>query len=306
MTRCLLRIAVLCLATLSAAFAQTTTPAPSNERREVRTYSLPPDKLAKAIEYAQARNRLHFLGVAYDVLVLAGVLAWKLAPRIRDWAEAVSQRRIVQAYIFGPLLFLAIDVATLPQSLYAQSLSLKYEQSIQGWGSWFWDWTKGELIEFVVGSVLLWIFYGAIRRSPRRWWFYSWLVAIPIIVFLMFIAPVVISPMFYRFEPLAEKQPALVAEIAKVVARGGLEIPREPHVRDEGQREAQVAERVCGGDRGVEAGGGVGHDDPEDEYGRDSVRLRPRDGALRIGSPVDRDRERRAASFWCFCFWATT
>jgi STE24 endopeptidase len=225
MTRCLLRIAVLCLAT-PAAFAQTTTPDPSHERREVRTYSLPPDKLAKAIEYAQARNRLHFLGVAYDVLVLAGILAWKLAPRIRDWAEAVSQRRIVQAYIFGPLLFLAIDVATLPQSLYAQSLSLKYEQSIQGWGSWFWDWTKGELIEFAVGSLLLWIFYGAIRRSPRHWWFYSWLVAIPIIVFLMFIAPVVISPMFYRFEPLAEKQPALVAEIAKVVARGGLEIPR--------------------------------------------------------------------------------
>src|SRR6185369_6853792 len=87
-------------------------------------------------------------------------------------------------------------------------------------------WTKGELIEFAVGSLLLWIFYGAIRRSPRHWWFYSWLVAIPIIVFLMFIAPVVISPMFYRFEPLAEKQPALVAEIAKVVARGGLEIPR--------------------------------------------------------------------------------
>lgn len=224
MTRCLLRIAVLCLATMWAG-AQTQTPNPGKEGREVRTYSLPPDKLARAIAYAQARNRLHFLGVAYDLLVLAGILAWRVAPRIRDWAEAASHRRVVQAYIFGPLLFLAIDVATLPQSLVAQSLSLKYEQSIQGWGSWFWDWTKGELIEFAVGSFLLWMFYEAIRRSPRRWWFYFWLVAIPIIVFLMFIAPVVISPMFYRFKALAEKQPALVEEIGKVVARGGLEIP---------------------------------------------------------------------------------
>ncbi len=200
--------------------------APSNERREIRTYSLPPDKLAKAIEYAQARNRLHFLGVAYGLLVLARFLAWRVSPRVRDWAEAASRRRIVQAYIFGPLLFLAIDVATLPLSLYDQHLSLKYEQSIQGWGSWFWDWTKGELIEFVLAGVMLWILYGAIRRSPRRWWLYFWLAAIPIVVFLLFIAPVVIEPMFYQFEPLAEKQPALVGEIGRVVERGGLEIPR--------------------------------------------------------------------------------
>src|SRR6185369_11780592 len=98
MTRCLPRIALLCLATLSAG-AQTQTPTPSN-RQEVRAYSLPPDKLAKAIEYARARNRLHFLGVAYDLLVLTGILAWKVAPRIRDWAEAASHRRIVQAYVF--------------------------------------------------------------------------------------------------------------------------------------------------------------------------------------------------------------
>jgi STE24 endopeptidase len=43
----------------------------------------------------------------------------------------------------------------------------------------------------------------------------------------MFLSPVVISPMFNRFEPLAAKQPALVSEIEKVVARGGLAIPRD-------------------------------------------------------------------------------
>jgi Zn-dependent protease with chaperone function len=41
----------------------------------------------------------------------------------------------------------------------------------------------------------------------------------------MFIEPVAIEPLFFKFEPLATTQPALVAEIGKVVARGGLEIP---------------------------------------------------------------------------------
>jgi STE24 endopeptidase len=210
----------------AAGSPQTPAPATAPAKREVRTYTLPPDKLEKAIEYGNARNRLHFIGVGYSILVLAGFLAWRIAPGLRTWAEG-SRRRIAQAYIFAPLLFLALDVANLPLSLYDQHLSRKYEQSIQGWGSWFWDWSKGEFLEFGLVGLLIWILYGVIRRSPRRWWFYFWLAAVPIVVFLLFITPVAIEPMFYQFEPLADKQPALVAEIQKVVARGGLEIPRD-------------------------------------------------------------------------------
>ena len=73
--------------------------------------------------------------------------------------------------------------------------------------------------------MVLWILYAVIRRSRRRWWFWFWLAALPMVVFLMFIEPLVIEPMFFDFTPLAGRQPALVAEIEKVVARGGLEIP---------------------------------------------------------------------------------
>ena len=190
-----------------------------------KTYTLPPDKLAKAIEYAAARNRLHFIAVAYGILVLLALLAWHVAPRLRDAAESATRRRILQAYIFAPLLLLAIDVLELPIGMYSHHLAVKFEQSIQGWGSWLWDWTKGELLTFVLAGIAAWVLYGAMRRSPRRWWFYFWLAAVPMVVFLMFIEPFAIEPLFFKFEPLAAKQPALVAAIEKVVARGGLEIP---------------------------------------------------------------------------------
>jgi STE24 endopeptidase len=190
-----------------------------------KTYTLPPDKLAKAIEYAAARNRLHFIAVVYGILVLLAMLAWSLAPRLRDIAESATRRRILQAYIFAPLLLLAIDALELPVSLYGHHLSLKFEQSIQDWPSWFWDWTKGELLTFALAGIAVWVLYGAMRRSPRRWWFYFWLAAVPMVVFLMFIEPVAVEPLFFKFQPLAATQPALVAAIEKVVARGGLEIP---------------------------------------------------------------------------------
>ncbi|MGA3041137.1 MAG: M48 family metalloprotease [Bryobacteraceae bacterium] len=190
-----------------------------------KTYTLPPDKLAKAIAYAAARNRLHFIAVAYGILVLVALLAWHVAPRLRTLAESATRRRILQAYIFAPLLLLAIDLLELPISLYGHHLSLQFEQSIQGWPSWFWDWTKGELLLFALAGIAIWVLYGAMRLSPRRWWLYFWMAAVPMVVFLMFIEPLAIEPLFFKFEPLAAKQPALVAAIEKVTARGGLVIP---------------------------------------------------------------------------------
>lgn len=192
-----------------------------------KTYTLPPDKLAKAVAYAAARNRLHFIDAAYGVILLVILLSLRVAPRFRDWAELMSRRRIVQAYVVAPLILIAVDVLSLPLSLYGHHLSLEYEQSVQGWGSWFWDWTKGEMIGVLLTGALLWILYAVIRCSPRRWWFYFWLAAFPIVLFFQFITPVLIEPLFFRFEPLQARQPALVAEIQRVVARGGLKIPAD-------------------------------------------------------------------------------
>ena len=223
MFRRLLLILALCSLYCSAQ-SQPPAPAPAKQQ-QAKTYTLPPEKLAKAIQYSNARNRLHFVGVAYGAAILLVLLAGKVAPRFRDWAEAATRHRIVQAYIFAPLFLLVTDLLQLPLSVYGHHLSLKYEQSIQGWGSWLWDWTKGELIGYALAGVLVWILYFAICRSPRRWWFWFWLTAVPILIFVMFIEPVLIEPLFFKFEPLAAKQPALVTQIGKVVARGGLEIP---------------------------------------------------------------------------------
>ena len=56
---------------------------------------------------------------------------------------------------------------------------------------------KGMLILIVIGGILVWILYAVIRSSPRRWWFYFWLISLPIIVFLSFVEPFVLEPMFF-------------------------------------------------------------------------------------------------------------
>jgi Zn-dependent protease with chaperone function len=118
-----------------------------------------------------------------------------------------------------------MQLAQLPFDIYDHHVSLKYGLSVQHWGSWFRDWGKGLLLAFIFGTFLAWILYGVLRRSRRRWWLYFWLALIPIIVFVLFVAPVWIEPMFNNFEPLTDRHADLVAQIERVVHRAGMEIP---------------------------------------------------------------------------------
>ena len=139
----------------------------------------------------------------------------------------VSRRRSVQALVFFPLLLLVLGILQLPMDLLGHRLSLAYGQSVQGWGSWLGDWLKGNLVTLVIATPLLALLYAILRKSPRRWWLYFWLATLPVIVFVVFVAPVLIDPLFFRFEPLARKAPDLVSRIEQVTARGGIAIPRE-------------------------------------------------------------------------------
>jgi Zn-dependent protease with chaperone function len=190
-------------------------------------YKLPPGKYQRAVAYSHWQYAMHFLGVLWTVGTLVVILNLRVAPRLSNWAQHISGRRLLQAALFVPGLMLVLNLPHLPLEMFGHWLDRRYDQSIQGWISWLWDWTKGELLGFGIAIVLAWILYGAIRRSPRRWWLHFWLASLPLLVFLLFIQPLVIEPMFFEFKPLGETQPALVDALLKVVGRGGLTIPAD-------------------------------------------------------------------------------
>jgi Zn-dependent protease with chaperone function len=193
----------------------------------ITAYALPPDRDKKARALSKVRLRLYIVNLVYGLVVLLLLLRWRLAPKYRDAAEKVSSRRFLQVLVFSPLLVLTIDALSLPTGVYDNWIQRAYGLSVQGWGSWFWDWSKGELVSVIVSTLFIWILYGVIRKSPRRWWFYFWLSSLPIILALFFLQPLVIDPMFHKFEPLQQKNPALTAELEKMVQRAGQNIPRE-------------------------------------------------------------------------------
>ncbi len=201
-------------------------PAPSQAKEpQAKGYTLPPDKEAKAIAYARSRHQLYFLDFVFTLVALVLLIQLGVAPRLRDWAESITRNRFLQAILFSGPFFILLGVLSLPSAAASQWLARYYGQSVQGWGSWLWDGAKGGLLTLVLAILLVWLFYGAVRRSPRRWWFYAWLGSLPILIFLILVEPFVLEPLFFRFTPLAAGDPQLVAELERVVRHGGQEIP---------------------------------------------------------------------------------
>jgi len=201
--------------------------APQPSEKKITAYTLPPDLYRKAHNLGKIAFWGQLVTFIYSVVLLLLLLKWKLAPKIRDLAEKATSVRFVQALIFTPLFFFAFDFLSLPTGIARHWVLLKYRLSVQGWGSWLWDWTKGELIGFVIATIMIWILYAVMRKSPRGWWISFWVVSMVLAVFLFFLTPLIIDPLFHKFEPLQKKDPGLTASLQKMVQHAGEDIPPE-------------------------------------------------------------------------------
>ncbi|WP_188760062.1 M48 family metallopeptidase [Edaphobacter acidisoli] len=227
-----LRPILLLLAVLAASFAKPahaqnapTVRASQQTSQSAAAYSLPPDKLKQAIDYSRVRVVLGFAESGWGILQLVLILALGIAAWMERVAVGASGNRWAQGFLFTFLLLLIITILTLPLDMIGHHEAVAYGQSVQGWGSWFGDQAKSFGLTFVLGGLFVMLLFWVMRKSPRRWWFWFWIPAIAAVIFGVFISPVLIDPLFYKFQPLEKTDPTLVAQLEQVVQRGGISIP---------------------------------------------------------------------------------
>jgi len=187
-------------------------------------YTLPPDKMEKAVHLYHARTLAHFGDTAWMILALWLLVRWGLGARIRDWAAGWNSRPWVQGFVVAPVWLVILSVLGLPVSAMMHRVYLEYGISVEGWGMWLGDFAKETALTVVFGTLALSGLYAVMRHS-RRWWLWFWLLALPVEVATIYVVPIFIDPLFNRFSPLAQADPALVPQLERIAERGGLAIP---------------------------------------------------------------------------------
>jgi Zn-dependent protease with chaperone function len=188
-------------------------------------YMLSPAKLKQAQGLFRTRTILYFAGSLWSIVQLALLLALGIPPRLRNMAVNATRNRLAQCFLFTLLLFGIIALLDAPLAVYGHHLGLRYGLSVQGWPSWLWDQVKSFALAWIVGGFLVLVLFWVIRKSPTRWWFWFWVPAMASVLFGVFVSPVLIDPLFNKFEPLQQSNPALVQQLEKVVARSGISLP---------------------------------------------------------------------------------
>lgn len=166
-----------------------------------------------ATDSAESRryNRIkRWLGVA-DVVIGFGLLVVILATgwtgTLRDLAyRGAAQNYTLAVFLYVLMLMLISKVIGLPLEYYGFRLEHRYHLSNQRLRSWLWDETEGMLIGLVLATVAVELIYLLLRQDPQHWWLIAWAVFMGLFVLLAQLAPVVLFPIFYKFEPLENEE----------------------------------------------------------------------------------------------------
>jgi Zn-dependent protease with chaperone function len=193
-------------------------------QRTITTYTLTPAQLRQSEGLYRTGIVLSFAYPALELAIVAAILWTRFGARLQRLAERASRNRFVQACIFVPLLIILISVLEMPLEMYSHHLSLAYGLSVQSWGGWLWDQAKSAGLSIPVITLCTLGIYRAIRKT-RRWWLIAWMVSVPLMAFVVFLAPVVLDPIFNRFDPLKATNPELTVQLQSLARSSGLEIP---------------------------------------------------------------------------------
>ncbi len=143
------------------------------------------------------------LGFALLVVLLAtGWTGW-----LRDLAErAASQNYVFAVFFYVLMLMLISKVLGSPLDYYGFRLEHRYNLSNQRFRSWLWDECKSFLIGLVMALIVVELVYMLMRQTPQHWWVVAWVVFLGLFVLVAQLAPVVLFPIFYKFEPLENEE----------------------------------------------------------------------------------------------------
>lgn len=160
---------------------------------------------------ARHYNRIRrWLGIADFILGLAFLIVL-LVTRWSDSLRDLAYRLGFQNYSFSLFIYLVLLLAInkalgLWLDYYGFSLERRYKLSNQRFSAWAWDEIKGFLVGLVLGTIAVELVYLSIRLWPLHWWIVGWALFMGLFILLAQLAPVVLFPIFYKFEPLENEE----------------------------------------------------------------------------------------------------
>ena len=179
---------------------------------------------------AELRRAEDFRGtqrlIGVGSLLVSGATLALLAVRppapARRLLERVQDRPVRGAAVVAAAISVTLTVTGLPLSVWAHERSVDYGLSTQSLGPWFADVGRSAVIGAVVAAIGGAVGIALIRRFPTRWWIPAAGAVTGFAVLVLYLSPVVIDPLFNRFEALPAGE--LRSDVLRLADRAGVDV----------------------------------------------------------------------------------
>jgi len=204
--------------------------------------SLGPAALQKAHDYTVGKEWMLLWA-----LLVAAVVTWLIVRSgILDKLDGkfAERRRNVRALVVSFVFFLVSTVLTLPWTLYADYFREKaYGRTSQPLGDWLMQGAIAAGVSTVVGGSFLMGVYWLMRRTGKTWWIWSGALTAAVLSFVILLSPVLIEPLFNKYEPIPPGQ----VHDAVVAMAGRAGVPPERVFMFNGSRQSNNFTANAGG-----------------------------------------------------------
>jgi STE24 endopeptidase len=131
-------------------------------------------------------------------ILLSGFLPW-LVKTISRWEYG----QIVNGLIFFAALSIFTNLLRIPFSLYeAFVIEERYGFNVMSFKVWVSDLFKSMVIGAIMGGLLLGLLLALVLYGGNVWWIWAWMLVGGFELLLLWLYPVVILPLFNRFDPI--------------------------------------------------------------------------------------------------------
>jgi STE24 endopeptidase len=179
-------------------------------------------QLDRAHDFRGLQRLIGLGGLAAQGAVLVLLVARPPRRAVARAERLARGRPLVAAAIVGAGVAIAVQLAALPFGAWAHERSVDVGLSTQEWGPWLVDQAKAGGITAALAAAGAAVFVALMRRFPRRWWLAGAGAVVAIEVVFVWLAPVVLDPLFNRYEQLPQgRTRAAVTELAR---RAGVDV----------------------------------------------------------------------------------
>lgn len=181
--------------------------------------------LKKTRDYTVENSRVSLVNSIFDNIILLVFLFGGLLNIYNSWIMSLDWHFILSGLAFFLFLIYAETVISIPFSLYNTfKIENKYEFNTITPKLWIADFFKSILISTIFLGILISVSLWLVSASPDNWWLWIWGFFLVFSLFIMYISPYVIEPLFNKFTPIEDKE--LEDKIKNVAKKVGIKVSR--------------------------------------------------------------------------------